>query len=305
MSPDLVESFKGEILIASLPYVQIIAEEHRFYKYIFYKCMYEGNVMISICCRYKRCSYCFKLKSGITCSICGSIIFCNPECQSNDSDHALECQYMNASVLLSEISRLLLRLILRENLVENNCAKLEELNGFSKIDTITEVEIKESYESLVHIIPENLDSFESFKEKFGQVQLNCFSVFGDVDEKVGLSLYLTPFPIKHSCVPNAELFFSNNELKIKSKTNYRHKDLTKLTISYIDRTLKHSERQDHIKKMSGNDCDCKKCIEFMELKGRLIRRIDEMKNPLLTKCYMEEVEKFTEGKNRHYFWSLR
>ena len=39
MSPDLVESFKGEILIASLPYVQIIAEEHRFYNYIYFKCI--------------------------------------------------------------------------------------------------------------------------------------------------------------------------------------------------------------------------------------------------------------------------
>ena len=243
----------------------------------------------------------------VCCNHCCLISYCSEACKESDKDHLLECKYIKRDVSLTEISRLLLRLLLKihSNLDQNcNDTNFEEMPEFHIIDKSLENEIENSYSSLIKLIPESLPPYENFISLFRKVFLNCFSIFGEYDQSLGLSLYPNQVFRSHSCCPNAEVTFSENILKITSKTHTRSKYRETQTIAFCDRTQKHSERNELITKMFGNSCSCQMCTDFNTLKKKISSHLVSS-DSFLGRCYMSEIEDKASGKSRSYFCSLR
>ena len=243
----------------------------------------------------------------VYCNQCSLISYCSEACQESDKDHPLECQYIKRDVSLTEISRLLLRLLLKiQSNLDQNCKEIsfEEMQEFHIIDKSLENEIEKSCSSLIKLIPESLPPYKNFISLFRKVFLNCFSIFGEYDQSLGLSLYPNQVFRTHSCCPNAEVTFSENILKITSKTHTRSKYRENQTIAFCDRTQKHSERNELIAKMFGKTCSCQMCTDFNKLKGRISSQLLSS-DSFLRRCYMSEIEDKASGKSRSYFCSLR
>ena len=243
----------------------------------------------------------------VICNHCCLINYCSESCQESDLDHLLECQYIKKDESLSEISRLLLRLLLKihSNLERHNKEiSFEDKSEFYMMDNSLENEIEGTYSSLIKLIPESLPPYESFVSLFRKVFLNSYSIFGEYDQTLGLSLYLDQVITNHSCCPNAEVSFTKNILRITSKTHTRSKYRETQTIAFCDRTQKHSERKELITKMFGFTCTCQICTDFDKLKEKMCSHLVSSESFLKT-CYISEIEDKALGKSRSYFCSLR
>ena len=296
----MVESFYGEELFSSEPFVCIVSKDQRFYMKVL-------KMLVNICVkfRFKRCSFCFKSGRMIMCNHCCFVIHCSQTCQESDFDHQLECHYIKKDSSLTEMSRLLLRLLLKiHSNSENNEISFEDKLEYHRMDYSLEKEIEETYGSLIKLIPESLPPYENFVTLFRKVFLNSFSIFGEYDQTLGLSLYLNQVNTNHSCCPNAEVTFTKNILRITSKTHTRSKFRETQTIAFCDRTQKYSERNELITKMFGSTCACHMCSDFVKLKGKMSANLN-YNDSFLRKCYMSEIEDKASGKCRSYFCSLR
>ena len=252
--------------------------------------------------RFKRCSNCLQLGKKLTCNNCCLITYCSAECLESDFDHELECQYIQRDATLPDITRLLLRLLLKIHSGSDKCKKIDfkDLSEFHRVD---EIEVENSYGSLIKLIPENLPPYESYRSLFRKILLNSYSIFGDRDHKLGLSFYQDKIQ-NHSCISNAEVTFLKTCLRISSKTHIRSKYRTTLTIGLFHRTEKYSERKRKMNEMFGNSCSCQMCTDFEKLKEKMCTYLDTS-NSILRKCYMTEIEGQTIGKSRSYLCSLR
>ena len=265
------------------------------------------HVNICVKFRFKRCSVCFKSGKMVMCNHCCFVIHCSETCQESDIDHQLECHYIKKDLSLTEMSRLLLRLLLKIHSNFKNHEKeisFEDKLEYHMMDNSLEKEIEKSYSSLIKLIPESLPPYENFVTLFRKVFLNSFSIFGEYDQTLGLSLYLNQVNTNHSCCPNAEVTFTKNILRITSKTHTRSKFRETQTIAFCDRTQKYSERNELITKMFGFTCVCQMCSDFEKLKGKMSTNLNS-NDSFLRKCYMSEIEDKASGKSRSYFCSLR
>ena len=142
-------------------------------------------------------------------------------------NHMLECDKMMEMVDMSDITRIMTRLLLKvekwgqeqgETLpFSQGVRRFSDLLSHSdKIDDNDE-EGRRIFGELMQIIPDIVGSWEYFKEMFGRFLINSVEVAGDDDEKVGWALYLGPSILDHSCLPSAAVSFRGKRMLVTSK----------------------------------------------------------------------------------------
>ena len=203
-------------------------------------------------------------------------------------DHKDECSLMDQLVEIPNISRIMIRLLLkidRTNSIKSEILPYAQgersfddlLSHADKIGEDDECALQ-IFETVMSMIPSSVQSWQYFKEAYGRLIINSFEVSGDDEEKVGWALYLGPsilglyinrccnltfrtmITLDHSCVPNAEVDFQGKRIIVKSKTNTTDVDLRKIYISYIDIGAPSDVRRRKLKKFYHFDCFCDRCV---------------------------------------------
>ena len=228
------------------------------------------------------------------------------------SDHRLECHIMEDLSLLPDISRITARLLLK---LEEGGDEQSEPLPFSQgercfqelashADKIEDGDqcARQIFDSLSGLIPSATGSWQRFKQVYGRLIINSFEISGEEEDedKLGWALYLAPSILDHSCVPSAEVYFQGKKIIIKSRVTMRPKDLSRNSISFVDRTKPFSERRETLSRQFSVLCRCEMCRDFTLLRGRLRAVL----GPDQT-CAMSAVQELATGKQRHYFRSVR
>ena len=237
------------------------------------------------------------------------IAYCNKECREEDRDHQLECNIMEQVVDLPDISRIMVRLLLKlSRWGEDQSETLPFSQGERRFSDLLshsdQIEDTDDYgnkifQQLSKVIPEATKSWEYFKEVYGKLLINSFEISGDDDQKLGWALYLGPSILDHSCVPTAEVEFCGKRIVVKSKINQTEINLRRIFISYIDIGSDTHRRRTKLKKYYYFDCLCPRCVGI-----KLGWVAGEPLNPDLGEVLVEReslaraVEKMARGKER-------
>ena len=253
-------------------------------------------------------------RSSFLCPDCHVISYCSRECLAEDrSDHRLECHVMEELEDLPDITRMMARLLLK---VEEGGEEQSEPLPFSMGDRTFasllshEDKIDEEdkcaaqiFDSLSQIIPAATGTWQHFKHIYGKLIINSFEISGEYDDdKLGWALYLAPSILDHSCVPSAEVTFSGKNIQVISRVTMRPKDLSKNSISFIDRTKSFSQRAETLLQRFDLVCECSLCREVTHMGGRM-RSL--LRGQTVITCLMSAVEEQATGKQRHYLASVR
>ena len=275
--------------------------------------------------RKTHCNNCLQIiptenqcRSFVLCSDCDTMSYCSVECLNEDKiDHSPECEIMDQIWTLPDITRIMLRLLLKlENKKTNQSEILPYSQGERKfaelvshsnmIDDHDECAL-EVYKSVLDILPFHcVQSWAYFKDVYGKLIINSFEVSGDDDEKVGWALYLGPSILDHSCVPSAEVDFCGKRILVKSKVNMIDIDLRKIYISYIDIGAPTHVRRNRLKKYYHFDCYCERCIGI-----KLSWVVSEPFNVNLAEILLqkenmvEAVLKSAKGNDKAFLHSIR
>ena len=251
------------------------------------------------------------------CSDCEKMSYCSDTCLNEDkSDHFPECDIMDQIWTIPDITRIMLRLLLK---LENKSISPSETLPYSQgertfselishsdmIDDDDDCAV-EVYNKLQDIIPHCTKSWTYFKEVYGKLIINSFEVSGDDEEKVGWALYLGPSILDHSCVPSAEVDFCGKRILVKSKVNMVDINLRKIFISYIDIGAPTDVRRNRLKKYYHFDCFCERCVGI-KLSWVVSEPFNEnLAEILLQKENMvEAVQKSAKGKDKAFLNSIR
>ena len=238
MGPEFVESSSGEVIFTCHPDVQVTTWENSL----------------------KLCSNCLKqVKNAIKCENCKATVYCNPRCMKlDDLCHKHECGKMQQLMEHTELIRLTLRHLVTQ--------KSKEELRYPDLEPTSE----RRYENICHILDMLTEDFELPRGKlsnvFEHILHNCLTVYGPLDQPLGFAVYKNiSSKIEHSCVPNAELSFSGNQLQIISRVNRRLKNQDKVLISYVDKSLSKKEKRNELKKLFNKNCSCYKCNKIEKL----------------------------------------
>ena len=163
---------------------------------------------------------------------------------------------------------------------------------------------RQVFDSLTKLMSSATGSWSHFKQIYGKLIINSFEISDEDDDRLGWALYLAPSILDHSCVPSAEVNFRGKNIVVKSKVTMRPKDLSKMTVSFIDRTKPFSERQESLLVQFNIECWCEACTEFKLLGERIMSEVrGQPGGP--SSSVMKTVEQEAAGKQRHYFRSVR
>lgn len=79
------------------------------------------------------------------------------------------------------------------------------------------------------------------------------------ENKQGSAVYLLGSMFNHSCEPNVNVVFSNNDAVVSFAAGCDIPKHTELCISYIDQTMPRMFRREHLRFGYGFMCECIKC----------------------------------------------
>ena len=231
-------------------------------------------------------------------------------------DHALECYIFDELCQVSDISRIMARLLLKLN--DNQTVQDEKLpfnqgrrafcdlmSHSDKVDD-DDAHILKIFHTVQELIPHCVKDWSYFKEVYGKLVINSFEVSNENEEKVGWALYLGPSILDHSCVPSAEVDFSGKRIIVKSKVNMTGIDLRKLFISYIDIGAPTSVRRSKLKQYYHFDCFCERCLG-VKLGWVVSQPFNEKFSSILLQknSITETIKQQAKGKDKDYLSSIR
>ena len=87
---------------------------------------------------------------------------------------------------------------------------------------------------------------------------------GEPTSPQGSAVYLLGSMFNHSCEPNVDITFPENNAEISFVAAMDIPKHTELTVSYIDATAGRAARQEQLRFAYGFRCGCPKCVEEAE-----------------------------------------
>ena len=235
----------------------------------------------------------------IPCNNCHKIVYCGAECRERDFiNHENECQNIEKFDEQTEILQLLIKgySLFHKTLSSDG-------QPFDNQKTLFMNKLYKIFQDINN--DKDFIKLNKFCWMFDEVLRVCQTVFGTMDNPLGFAIYQgLSEKLSHSCVPNADISFSGNQLTLSSRVSRRRKEEDRILVSFVDTSLRKSARAEELNRTFGISCECYKCDELGHIEDKIKRSLREEIN-FLKRNFVQDVESLTEGKNRDYFYSIR
>ncbi|PAV80861.1 hypothetical protein WR25_07395 [Diploscapter pachys] len=216
------------------------------------------------------CANCFQesiVKKLSHCAKCKIIHYCSRECQISDwINHKPECKAnlrIFGKVLYQDdrlIARIIWKLARDGDPPALNGRRWADLDGFrdGKHFPITESELDGFMEALAMYMGSDLPKRDVVKNIIHKIDYNRMEIMNDQLMSIGIGIYVGLVAHKHSCNPDGHILFSGGKAVFRS----RKKGVTyskDLTVNHLSLMQTKEERNEHIVRNFGKECNCQVC----------------------------------------------